>query len=98
MSLISRSIHQILVILILFIRHLKYCSRISGDGNFQLERRDKQSTAITQQSWVGDAGFWANQRLFDTYITATEGVPDPQERVSALMMSRQTRPRRRSRT
>lgn len=63
---------------------------LSGDGNFHLHRRDNHAgtgniaAILKARSMIGDAGFWAPQAKFDTYINATSAIPEARSGVRDL--------------
>ena len=50
-------------------RELLYTTFISSDGNFYLQLWQHKTTLASDPSLWGDNGFWANQSIFETYIS-----------------------------
>lgn len=57
-------------------RKLLYGLFLSGDGNFQLVRRNNRSGESVQDSLLGDGAFWVQEQKFDDYLEASKGRPE----------------------
>lgn len=61
---------------------LLYAGYLSGDGNFHLQLQADRPSMVKNPSMVGDAGHFANERLFRAYIANRKQTISKAERVS----------------
>lgn len=57
-------------------RKLLYGLFLSGDGNFQLVRRNNRSGESVQDSLLADGAFWVQEQKFDDHLEASKTRPE----------------------
>lgn len=60
-----------------FTRRLLYGLFLSGDGNFQLVRRNNRSGDTVQDSLLSDGAFWVQEQKFEDYLEAAKTRVEP---------------------